>query len=41
MPWHIIMVFLALGLICGINNGKKEFKNLNETEESHEDQQVL
>lgn len=26
LPWHIIMPFFILGLILGINSGKKELK---------------
>lgn len=24
MPWHIILVFFALGILMGINSGKKQ-----------------
>jgi hypothetical protein len=26
MPWHIILVFFAIGVFSGINGGKKEKK---------------
>jgi hypothetical protein len=24
MPWHIIMVFFFIGVLVGVNNGKKK-----------------
>lgn len=24
MPWHIVLVFFFLGVLIGINNGKKQ-----------------
>lgn len=28
MPWHIILVFFFLGVLMGINSGKKEQKSI-------------
>jgi hypothetical protein len=24
LPWHIVLIFLFLGVLIGINNGKKQ-----------------
>jgi len=27
MPWHIILVFFLVGVLLGINSGKKQLKS--------------
>lgn len=29
MPWHIIMIFFALGVYLGAKSGSKEFEQMN------------
>jgi hypothetical protein len=31
MPWHIILIFFAAGILFGINSGRKELKKANHT----------
>ncbi len=36
MPWHIILVFFVIGILMGINSGKKEMKSIEETQKERE-----